>query len=86
MPSPDNEVYLQSTIDRLKERHTIDLAQLEKCYERTRKNARFLKWLGWFPTSFLVRDAQKNLDVATKKLEEADAEVVKLLAEYGVMV
>lgn len=83
----------KTALERVELQHARNLAQLERCRrqtaanrERTRKNARYLKWWGWFPMASMVRDAQRDLDKAQVELDEAvveleraDAKLVALL-------
>jgi hypothetical protein len=40
--------------------------------KRIHNNRRYLKWFGWFPLSFEVRDANEELLAARRELVDAD--------------
>jgi hypothetical protein len=61
--------------------HADNLAQLEECYRVRRKQERYLRWFGWSPLAYMVRDSLANLLKATERLEKADAELIDILED-----
>lgn len=71
-----------NTLEALNRQHAENLKALEDnvkqlaaCRRMQKRNRRYLKWLGWSPLAFMVRDASAELDAATLHLEEVDAEL-----------
>jgi hypothetical protein len=58
--------------DNLRVTRAMNTVQLARTADRIAKNERYLKWFGWFPMAYQVREANEELIKVEAELKEAD--------------